>query len=95
MHFLILYCKPCGYREQADDLARELRERFGAEVTVEEGAFGQFDVQLDGDLVASKGGFWLRKLKHGAPPQSAVLASIDRAMAVRAGEACEIPPTRE
>lgn len=57
MDFLILYCEPCGYRDQAGELATELRERFAATVTVEEGKFGQFDVLLDGELVASKGGF--------------------------------------
>ena len=93
MNFEVLYCGPCGYREQADDLARELRERFGASVTVEEGKFGQFDVLLDGELVASKGGFWRRKLVHGAPPQPRILEAIERALATREGEACEIPST--
>ena len=91
MEFKILYCKPCGYSERADDLARELRERLSASVTVEEGRFGQFDVLLDGALVASKGGFWKRKLVHGAPPQPEILAAIDRALADREGDACEIP----
>ena len=69
MEFKILYCQPCGYRDRADELATELIERFGACVAVEEGRFGQFDVLLDGELVASKGGFWKRKLIHGPPPQ--------------------------
>ena len=82
MDFTILYCEPCGYRERADQLAEELRRRFGAaSVNIEEGKFGQFDVLLDGLLVASKGGFWKRKLAHGAPPQSDILAAIDRAIA--------------
>ena len=91
MEFKVLYCRPCGYRERADELARELRERFGAAVEVEEGKFGQFDVLLDGELVASKGGFWTRKLKHGAPPQPRILEAIDRALADREGDACAIP----
>ena len=65
MQFHILYCRPCGYRDRAEELAVELRGRFGAEVVVEEGKFGQFDVLLDGELVASKGGFWKRTLIHG------------------------------
>ena len=92
MEFRILYCSPCGYRERADDLADELRDRFGARVEVEEGKFGQFDVLLDDELVASKGGFSARKLKHGAPPQPELVASIERALADREGDACEIPP---
>ena len=91
MEFTVLYCKPCGYRDQADELATVLRERFGASVSVDEGKFGQFDVLLDGELIASKGGFWKRKLTHGAPPQPQILVAIDRALAEREGDACEIP----
>lgn len=92
MEFHILYCKPCGYRGRADELAAELRARWNARVTVEEGMFGQFDVFLDDELVASKGGFWARKLKHGAPPQAKIMEAIDRALADREGDACEIAP---
>ena len=91
MELRILYCGPCGYRDRADDLAKELRERFAAQVTVEEGGFGQFDVFLDGDLVASKGGFFKRMLIHGAPPQDQMLTAIERALADREGDACELP----
>jgi selT/selW/selH-like putative selenoprotein len=95
MEFHILYCRPCGYHDRAKELAAELRDRFGAQVSVEEGKFGQFDVLLDGELVASKGGFWKRKLTHGAPPQARILASIDRALAEREGDACRIPAKDE
>jgi selT/selW/selH-like putative selenoprotein len=88
MEFKVLFCKPCGYRDQADELAVELRERFAVPVAVEEGKFGQFDVLLDGELVASKGGFWKQKFIHGAPPQPQILAAIDRALAER--EALEL-----
>lgn len=91
MEFRILFCGPCGYHDRAEDLATELRERFGAEVVVEEGKFGQFDVLLDGELVASKGGFWKRKLVHGAPPQQKLLEAIDRAVTIRDGDACTLP----
>lgn len=91
MDFEILYCRPCGYLERAETLARELRERFGATVRVEEGKFGQFDVLMDGALVASKGGFWKRKILHHAPPQERILEAIDRALVDREGDACAIP----
>lgn len=91
MEFEVRYCKPCGYRERAEQLAAELEERPGARVRIVEGKFGQFDVLLDGELVASKGGFWARKLKHGAPPQPEILAAIDRALADREGDACAVP----
>jgi selT/selW/selH-like putative selenoprotein len=90
MEFRILYCKPCGYHQRAEELAGELRSRFAAPVVVEEGGFGQFDVLLDGELVASKGGRWKRMLIHGAPPQPQILAAIDRALADRQGDFCEI-----
>jgi selT/selW/selH-like putative selenoprotein len=88
--FHILYCRPCGYRERAEDLATELRRRFGAQVTVEEGGFGQFDVLLDGQVVASKGGFWKRMVTHGAPPQPQIMEAIERALADRDGDHCDI-----
>jgi len=96
MEFRILYCRPCGYAGRADALAAELRERFGAEVEVEEGKFGQFDVLLDGEVVASKGQtFWRRMLTHGAPSQSEILAAIERHVAVQPDDACEIPSPAE
>ena len=80
---------PCGYHGRGEELADELRDRFAAQVTVEEGGFGQFDVFLNGKLVASKGGFFKRILIHGAPPQDQMLAAIERALADREGDACE------
>ena len=91
MDFLILYCEPCGYHERAEALAAELRDRFGATTRVEEGKFGQFDVLLDGELVASKGGRLRSMLTHGAPPQEKLLEAIERHVSVRDGDACEIP----
>ena len=94
MDVTIFYCNPCGYRDQADALARELRQRFGADVEVTEGKLGQFDVLIDGQLVASKAQtFWGRMLKHGAPPQEEILAAIERHTAVADGDHCELPAT--
>ena len=87
----ILYCRPCGYRTRAESLAGELRSRFGAQVSLEEGGFGQFDVLLDDELVASKGGPVRRLLTHGAPARSRILEAIERHLALRPGEACELP----
>jgi predicted Rdx family selenoprotein len=78
MQFHILYCRPCGYRDRADELAAELRSRFGAEVVVEEGKFGQFDVLLDGDAHRIEGRLLEAKAFHGAPPQAKILDAIDR-----------------
>ena len=90
MEFQIFYCKPCGYRDRAEELATELRKRFDAQVTIEEGGFGQFDVLLDGELVASKGGFWKRMVTHGTPQQPQIMEAIQRALADREGDLCEI-----
>ena len=95
LRFRILFCGPCGYEPRAHDLAAELQVRFGAEVEIEEGRFGQFDVLLDGKLVASKGGFWRRVTIHGAPPQERLLASIEKHLAVRDGDLCEIGPAHQ
>jgi hypothetical protein len=92
MEFEILYCKPCGYRERAESLAVELRERFGASVSVREGGFGQFDVLLDRELVASKGKLLRRLLVHGPPSEERIRTAIEAALATREGDACAIPP---
>jgi selT/selW/selH-like putative selenoprotein len=92
MHFEILYCKPCGYRERAESLAIELRERFEARVSVREGGFGQFDVLLDGEVVASKGKLLRRLLVHGPPSEQRIRAAIEAALATREGDACAISP---
>src|SRR6185503_20811107 len=94
MEFRILFCGPCGYHGRAEQLADELKDRFGAQVMIEEGGFGQFDVFLDGSLVASKGGFIKRMLIHGAPPHAELVASIERAIADREGDACDLPKGR-
>jgi selT/selW/selH-like putative selenoprotein len=93
MKFEILYCGPCGYLGRAEQLAAELHQRFGVAASIEEGRFGQFDVLLDGEVVASKGKFLRRILVHGAPPQHELLQAIERAVAVREGDACEVPST--
>jgi selT/selW/selH-like putative selenoprotein len=92
MQFRILYCRPCGYEGRAEDLAAALRDRFGATVLVEEGKFGQFDVLLGDEVVASKGRTFLgRMLTHGAPPQAQMVESIERHLAVREGGRCDLP----
>jgi selenoprotein W-related protein len=91
MRFEILYCKPCGYLERAESLAAELRDRFGASVSVREGGFGQFDVVLDGEVVASKGKLLRRLLVHGPPSEERIRAAIEAALATREGDACAVP----
>ncbi len=92
----IRYCRHCGYHDRAHGLAAELGRRFGAEVDVDEGKFGQFDVWLDDALVASRGeGFLRRMLPVDAPSDAAVIAAIEAQTAVQEGERCELPPPPE
>ncbi len=92
MQFQVIYCRPCGYAGKAEALAEELRERFGASVEVEEGKFGQFDVLLDGRVIASRGeSVWRRWFTHGAPEDAEIFEAVERHAAVQDGEACEIP----
>jgi hypothetical protein len=47
---------------------------------------------MDGQIVASKGRTFLRRmLSQGAPPQTEILAAIERHLAVRTGDACGVP----
>ncbi len=95
MEFRIQYCKLCGYQGRAEELASELRDRFGVEASVEEGLFGQFDVRMDGEVVASRGQTFIRRMvAHGAPSPDEVLASIERHLAVSEGDACALPEAR-
>jgi len=73
-----------------------VRRRFDAHVSIGEGKFGQFDVCMDGEIVASRGRTFLRRmLTHGAPSREDVLETIGRHLAVKTGNACELPPNDE
>ncbi|MEZ4222914.1 MAG: Rdx family protein [Polyangiaceae bacterium] len=90
MHVKILYCEVCHYLDRAHDLAAELRDTFGATTEVVEGKLGQFDVLVDGELVASRGqSFFARMLPRDAPKPDAVIAAIQRHVAPRECEFCE------
>ena len=90
----VVYCKLCGYAERAQALADELRGRFEADVDVVEGKFGQFDVLIDDQIVASRGeSFLARMMPRDAPDAAAVVAAIERHLAPREGESCVLPTT--
>jgi selenoprotein W-related protein len=51
----IVFCGSCGYFPQARELSKEIEKSFpGAEVEVEDGERGVFDVYLGGRLVFSR-----------------------------------------
>ena len=96
MNVRISFCAVClGYRARAQALAEELRTRFGAEVVVVEGELGQFDVTVDGHLIASRGESLLSRLRPVRIPNAAkVIDAIERHQSPRDGESCELPAPR-
>lgn len=80
MDVRIAHCTVCwGYRDRALALGDALRKRFGANVDVVGGTLGQFDVRVDGKLVASRGASLLARMKPPRLPEVAqVIAAIER-----------------
>lgn len=74
----ISYCPICwGYCNRAAEFAAVLRERLGARVEVVEGSLGQFDVQVEGELIWSRGESVMARMKSPRFPDVAkVLATI-------------------
>ncbi len=71
-----------GYRERALALAEALRTRFDAKVEVAGGVLGQFDLYVDGKLIAWRGGSFLERLKPPRLPDAgAVIAAVERYLA--------------
>ncbi len=52
----IYYCHICGYKDEAAELAKEIEQQLGISAVVESGTWGQFDILLDDELVATKNG---------------------------------------
>lgn len=90
----IFYCTVClGYRARAEALADELRARLGCDVDVIRGKLGQFDITVDGRLVASRGESLLSRMRPVRPPKSAaVIEAIERHLQPSEGERCEVVP---
>ena len=84
MNVTIRYCTICfGYRNCALAIGEELRRRFGANVEVIGGKVGQFDVDIDGALVVSRGQSLLARMRPSLPPKSAeAVAAIERHLAL-------------
>ncbi len=89
----ITHCTVClGYRARAQALAKELRARFGANVEVVEGTLGQFDVTVDGQLVASRGETLLARLRPSRPASvAAIIVAIERLAPPQEGARGEPP----
>lgn len=83
----ITHCTVCwGYRDRALDLAEALRGRFGARVEVVGGTLGQFDVHVDGELLAWRGQGLLGRMKPRRPPDAAkLITTIERHLSLREG----------
>lgn len=83
MNVTVRYCTICfGYRDRAVAIAEELRRRFDADVEVIGGKVGQFDVEIDGELVVSRGRGLLARMRPSLPPKTAeTIATVERHLA--------------
>jgi hypothetical protein len=71
-------------------LAAELERELGTAVECLPGSVGQFDVELDGEVVSSRGGgYWSRLFGGGWPESSDVVAAIRRRQALAANTAAD------
>ena len=78
MDITILHCASRGYGPRAAGLAAEIEEALGVPVKRQPGKLGQFDVVVDGQVVASRtGGLWKRVLGGGWPDPHDVIARIE------------------
>jgi ubiquinone/menaquinone biosynthesis C-methylase UbiE len=74
MNVRIAHCTLCwGYRDRALAIGEALRKRFGAKVEVVAGSLGQFDVQVDGNLVVSRDESLFARIK---PPRLPAVAEV-------------------
>ena len=80
MNVTIRYCTVCfGYRDRALAVAEERGRRFDANVEVIGGKVGQFDVEVDGTLIVSRGQSFLARMKPVLPPKAAqAIAAVER-----------------
>ena len=69
MKIVIQFCEPCGYRPRAEATGKRLRELAGAEVELERGHGGVFEITVDGALKFSK-------KKIGRFPEDAELVAL-------------------
>lgn len=63
----------------AASLAALIKQRLGIDVVLENGATGQFDVLLDGEAIATRGGNWVtRRFGAGYPDTETVIDALAR-----------------
>lgn len=73
----IVYCKPCGYQKRAADAAAELQRQLGVAASLVPGKGGIFEVQVEGNVVAT------RKQGH-FPDTKEIVAAVSGALKKRA-----------
>ena len=50
----IIYCRPCGYKKRARDIAAALRERLALDATLVPGKGGVFEIKVGDKTVAKR-----------------------------------------
>jgi len=80
MDISIRHCTSGGYGPRAAGLAAHIQDELAIPVKLERGSPGQFDVVVDGKVVASRNGNLVRKIFGGGwPNHEAVVAAIEQA----------------
>ena len=69
----IFYCVTCNYLPQANAAVEALREALGVEAALIRGHSGRFEVEVDGQVVLTKG-------SRGFPTARDVVEAVARAM---------------
>jgi selT/selW/selH-like putative selenoprotein len=69
----IFYCVTCNYLPQATNAKEALREALGIEAVLIRGHSGRFEVEVNGEVVLTKG-------KSGFPTSREVVEAVARAL---------------
>ena len=80
MKVTIFYCPPCGLREPAEKIAEALERELRLGAQLEEGFWGTFRVEADGEVIFNrwKDRGWLGRLGLGKVPTPEEIVALLR-----------------
>ncbi len=80
MKVTIFYCPPCGLREPAEKIAEALERELSLGARLEEGFWGAFRVELDGEVIFNRwtDRGWRGRLGFGAVPTPEEIMTLIR-----------------